>query len=115
MSNRLGQNGRIPLIADPNVAVKASQILYLSKFQTEQVVDLGRAYGGLLSKLRQGIRGFGDLLERAIQIRNLSTMSDKALADIGVRRDQLPHLYYGSGFDDIVGQRPSVGVSDRER
>jgi uncharacterized protein YjiS (DUF1127 family) len=115
VSNRLIQIGRVPLIPDPDVAIKASQVFSSSRAQTQQVVELGRAYGGLLANVRNGIRRFGDMLERAIQIRNLSTMSDKALADIGVRRDQLSQLYVGSGFDDIVGQRPSASFNDRER
>ncbi len=115
MSNRLIQIGRVPLIPDPSVAVKASQAFSFSEAQTERVIELGTSYSSLLSIIRNGIRGFVDTLERAIHIRNLSTMTDKNLADIGLRRDQLPQLYDGSGFDDIVGRRRSVWLSDSER
>ncbi len=115
MSNRLIQIGRVPLIPDPYVAIKASQAFSFSQAQTERVIELGTDCFGLLSTIRNGIRGFADLLDRAIQIRNLSTMTDESLADIGLRRDQLPQLYGGSDFADKVGQNRSVGLSDSER
>ena len=115
MSNRLIQIGRVPLIPDPDVAVKASQAFSFNQAQTERVALLGKDCFSLWSSLRNGIRRFGDLLGRAIQIRNLSTMSDKSLADIGIRRDQLPQLYIGGGVDDLVGSQRSVRSSDSER
>ena len=112
MSNRLIQIGRVPLIPDPSVAIKASQAFSFNQAQTERVLELGTAYFSLLSIIRSGMRGFVDTLERAIQIRNLSTMTDESLADIGLRRDQLPQLYDGSRFDDIVGRRRSVRLNE---
>ncbi len=112
MSNRLIQIGRVPLIPDPSVAIKASQAYSFSQAQTERVTELGTAYFSLLSIIRSGIRGFVDMLERAIQIRNLSTMTDASLADIGLRRDQLPQLYNKSGFDDMMGRRRLVLLSE---
>ena len=115
MSNRLIQIGRVPLIPDPVVALKASQAFSVSQAQTERVAHLGEAIFGLWSTLLNGISRFGDLLERANQVRNLSTMSDKSLADIGIRRDQLPQLYIGSGVEDLVASERSARSSDRER
>ena len=115
MSNRLIQIGRVPLIPDPDVAIKASQAFSASRAQTERVVELGADCFSLLSTIRNGIRGFANMIEKAIQIRNLSTMNDKYLADIGIRRDQLPQLYKASGVDDIVGRRGSVWSGDGER
>lgn len=115
MSNRLTQIGRVPLIPDPDVAVKASELFSISQAQTKQVVELGRAFGDLLASMRNGVQQFTDLLERATQIRNLSTMSNKSLADIGIRRDQLAQLYTERSFDNIVGGRPAAGLNNRER
>ena len=115
MSNRLIQIGRVPLIPDPYVAIKAGQAFSFSQAQTDRVIALGTAYFGLLSLLLNGIRGTADMLERAVQIRNLSTMTDASLADIGIRRDQLPQLFDGSRFDDIMGLRRSAWLSDSER
>ena len=109
MSNRLLQIGRVPLIPDPDVAVKASQQFAISQTQTELVLDLGRAFGGLLSKTQNGVRTFLDLLERANQIQSLYTMSDKALADIGFRRDQLPRLFVERRSDDVAGKHSVQG------
>lgn len=115
MSNRLIQIGRVPLIPDPDIAIKASQVFSNSQSQMEQVIRLGHAYLGLWSHLRNSFRRFFDLLDRATEVRNLSTMSDQSLADIGIRRDQLPQLYHQANFGDIVGQRVSPRSNDGER
>ena len=115
MSNRLIQIGRVPLIPDPHVAIKASQAFSFSKDQTERVLELGRAYFSLPSIIGNGIRRCADRIETAMQIRSLSVMTDDSLADIGIRRDQLPQLYARSGFDDKLGRHRSVWLSDSER
>ena len=115
MSSRLIRIGCVPPIPDPYVAIKASQAFFFSQAQTERVTEQGTDFFSLLSAIRNGIRRFGDLLERVIKIRYLSTMTDKSLADIGIRRDQLPQLYAGSRFDDIVAGYHLVRLSDSER
>ena len=115
MSDRLIQIGRVPLITDPYIAIKASRAFSTSRAQTERVIELGRAVSGLLSVIRNGARRFTDLLQRAIQIRNLSTMTDKSLSDIGIRRDQLSQFYTGNGPDTVVRQRHPVWPGDSER
>ena len=115
MSDRLIQIGRVPLIPDPYVAIKASQAFSTSRPQAERVIELGRAVSGLLSAIRNCARGFTDLLQRAIQIRNLSTMTDKSLSDIGLRRDQLSQFYAGNGPDTFVSQRRPAWTGDNER
>ena len=44
MSNRLIQIGRVPMIPDPYVAIRAGQIFSSSRAQTERVLELGEAY-----------------------------------------------------------------------
>jgi len=40
-------------------------------------------------------------------------MTKKSLADIGIWRDQLPQIYGGSGFDDIVERQLTlIGIID---
>ena len=115
MSNRLIQIGRVPLIPDPDIAIKASQVFSNTQAQMNQVIELGNAYLGLWSNLRNSFRRFSELLDRASEVRNLSTMSDKSLADIGIRRDQLPQLYRDANFGDIAGRRVPQRPNDRER
>lgn len=112
MSNRLLQVGRIPLIPDPYVALKASQALSYSQVQTDRVMALGQAYFRPLARLGKAIRRYADSLERTLQIRNLATLNDASLADIGFRRDQLPQLYYGSASYEKAG---NVRLRDTER
>ena len=114
MSNRLIQIGRVPLIPDPRVALQASRAFSASRDQTERVIELGVSYFNLLSSIRNGIRNFTKILERAMQIRSLSTMSDQSLADIGVRRDQLPQLYRENGVDNEAQQRGDKLFSESE-
>ena len=115
MSDRLIQVGRVPLIPDPYIAIQARQAFSTSRAQTERVVELGRTVYGLLSGIRNCARGFTDLLQRAIQIRNLSTMTDKSLSDIGIRREELSQFYVGNGSDTLFRQRPLVWAGDTER
>lgn len=115
MSNRLIQVGRIPLIPDPHVALKASQALSFSQVQTDRVMALGQDYVRPVARLGNAIRRYADRLERALQIRNLATMNDTTLADIGFRRDQLPQLYYGSASYEKAGNIRDVRLSDSKR
>ena len=115
MSNRLTQIGRVPLIPDPRVAIRASQAFSACRDRTEKVRNLGAAYLNLLSTIRDSLRAFTKTVERAIQIRTLSTMDDKALADIGVRRDQLPQYYVGNSFDTLDSQQRSAWSRNDER
>jgi len=115
VSNRLVEIGRVPLIPDPYTALRASQVFSSTREQAEKALALGTAFGGLLSGIRDGVRRFADGLERAMRIRDLSMMTDKSLADIGLRRDQLPQLYHASNFDAGPGRRPSARLNDSER
>ena len=113
MANRLIQIGRVPLIPYPYVAIKGGQVFSFSQAQTERGTELRRGFFGLLSAIQNGIRRISDLLERAIKIRYLSTMTKKTLSDIGIRRDQLPQIYGGSEFDDIVERQLTlIGIID---
>lgn len=115
MSNRLLQVGRIPLIPDPHVALKASQALSGNQAQTERAVTVGRAFFEPLKLVGAVLHRFGNGLERALRIRNMATMNDAALADIGVRRDQLPQIFYGPAVDAKPGPNHAIRLSDVER
>ena len=115
MPNRLIQIGRVPLIPDPLVALKASEAFSASRDQTTRVIELGISFCTLLSSIRHGIRNFSNILERAMQIRSLSTMSDQSLADIGVRGDQLPQFYNGNGVNGMIGKRGRKWLGNSER
>lgn len=93
MSNRLIQLGRVPLIPDPLVAIQASSAFSQSQAQTEQVQALGRAFRDMPGDIWNVVTGFASAIDQAIRIRMLSSMNDRALSDIGLRRDQLPMLF----------------------
>lgn len=110
MSNRLIQIGRVPLMPDPLVAVQASNAFASSKEQTDQVFALGRAFRQMPQDIWNAIRGCAQAMEDAIRIRGLSSMNDRALSDIGLRRDQIPMLF----IDRRVDQR-NLPSADRSR
>ena len=93
MSNRLSQFDRVPMMPDFDVALQASSVFTTSKEQTDQVFALGRAFRQLPQDIWNTIRGFARLMEEALLIRSLSSMNDRALSDIGLRRDQIPMLF----------------------
>ena len=106
MSNRLIHEGRFPLIPEPGIAVQASGVFAASREQTDQVLALGRAFRALPKDSWNAFHGIAQTMHEAIRIRNLSTMSDRELADIGLRRDQISML-----FTDRRGDQPDMAAA----
>ncbi len=102
MSNRLIEIGRIPLIPDPHVAVKASLVFSQNRAQTNQVMELGKSFVELPLALWKAIRSYKKILDSAMHMRDLCSMNDRALADIGIRRDQIPELYRQTKDNGVV-------------
>ena len=101
MSNRLIQTGRVPLMPDPMVAIQENSAFASSKEQTNQVLALGRAFRQLPWDVWNAIRGCARAMDVAVRIRSLSSMNDRALSDIGIRRDQIPMLFIEGRIDQI--------------
>mgnify|MGYP001292226180 CR=1 FL=1 len=93
MSNRLLHIGRVPLIPDPQTAIQASSAFAASQEQTDQVFALGRAFRALPRDIWNMVHNISRSLNEAMRMRDLSSMNDQALADIGLRRDQISMLF----------------------
>lgn len=93
MSNRLTDAGRIPLIPEPLLAANAGSVFSKTRAMSEKVTALGRAFFELPTMLWNLVRQVPRSIDAAMQLRDLASMSDHRLADMGIRRDQLPQLY----------------------
>ena len=102
MSNRLSEPGRLPLIPEPLVAARAGAIFSQSRLQSIRVFELGKAFLELPSDLWNLVRQFGKTIENAMRLRDVACMNDHLLADIGIRRDQLPGLFLDGKLADIA-------------
>jgi uncharacterized protein YjiS (DUF1127 family) len=97
VSNRLIQLGRVPLIPDPLVALQASSAFSNSQSQTNQVIAIGQSISGLW----HAITGCAKAIDNALQIRRISSMDDRLLSDMGLRRDQIPGLFIDRRVDHL--------------
>lgn len=111
MSNRLNEIGRVPLMPDPLVALQTSSAFSLSQDQTEQVMALGRAFRDMPKDIWSAISGCAKIIEEATRIRDIAAMEDSMLSDIGLRRDQIPHLFVNHGVDRLSASFKGRGGS----
>lgn len=111
MSNRLSHMDRLPLIPDPLVAIQASSAVSLSQSQTEQVFALGRAFRQMPMDIWHALSNCARVIEEATRIRDISSMDDGMLSDIGLRRDQVPQLFVSRGLDRLDGNFNGRGGS----
>jgi len=111
VSNRLNEIGRVPLMPDPLVALQTSNAISLSQNQTEQVLALGRAFRDMPKDIWNAVSGCAKAIEEATRIRDLASMEDSMLSDIGLRRDQVPHLFVNHGVDRFSGSFNGRGGS----
>lgn len=103
MSNRLADAGRLPLLPQPLVAAATGAMFTQTRDQTDRARALGRAFLALPADLFNLVRGLEKSIESARILRDLSGMSDHMLADIGIRRDQLPMMLREGRLDDFAG------------
>lgn len=105
MSNRLEAAGILPLIMDPVQAVKLGQQINNSQRRTEQTIALGEAFAALLRDIAGIFSWTGRLINDAVEMRSLYSLSDRQLADIGIDRSQIPALCAKGGLDAAVRER----------
>lgn len=113
MSNRLIQTGRVPLMPDPMVAIQRNSAFASSKEQTNQVLALGRAFRALPMDIWNAVMGVAQSMHDAIRIRNISSMNDRELADIGLRRDQISMLFVDRRRDQLDGAPAERNFTNR--
>ncbi len=100
MSNRLKSAGAFPLVMDPIQAMKLGQSINTAQRQTAQAIELGKAFKALFSKIFGVFSWIGRSISFAQEMRVLSEMNDRQLADIGIARSQIPGLCARSQLRD---------------
>ena len=102
MSNRLADAGRLPLLPEPMPAARAGAVFSETRLQSDRVFELGRAFFELPADIWNVVRHVRKSIESAISLRDVARMNDHLLADIGIRRDQLPQLFLEGRLGDVV-------------
>jgi hypothetical protein len=115
VSNRLLEIGRIPLIPDPAVAVRAGAVFAEALARADRVIRYKNAFFEPPARLWNALRRFGEMLERATYMRDLSVMGDRELEMRGVRRDQIGDLFFKKHLGDFRNRPANVGAGDGER
>lgn len=91
MSNRLNTVDRIPLTADAEVASNAAQHYFVAaRSQVEQVTNYGETIAEALRAVWHALTWVERRVEEAAAMRELATMNDRMLADIGLKRSDIP-------------------------
>ena len=101
MSNRLSTVERMPL---GTYAVEHGSVVRDSRAQAEYVMELGRGLGASLRALGQLFTWVDRRIDEATAMRDLAMMNDRMLADIGLKRSDIPLV----GAAPVVGEGPAA-------
>ena len=115
MSNRLIEIGHIPLIPDPIAALKASAALNEAIDQTKRIAQYMSDFFAPSTQLVRVLRRFGDMLDRATYLRDLSVMDDRELQLRGVERHRIRDLLFGDQGEHFVYRPNNVRAGDMGR
>lgn len=104
--------------AMPGVAMSAGQgaAIIESRAQTEQVLEVGRAFEALFRSFWNMLGRIDTAFRSARAMNDLFNMSDRALADIGIARSDIPSVIGSSDFDsgiETAVTRYVYSVSDK--
>ena len=90
MSNRLAEADRLPLITDPELAMRAGEFFIESRARSLQAAYLGHAYRDLFACIPRAFRW----LERTIN--EAETLRDSAISRVRSETGDIPNTYVKS-------------------
>jgi uncharacterized protein YjiS (DUF1127 family) len=97
----------LPAPAGADISVAGSRASY------QQAVAMGAAFGALFSALGRMFSRLQSAVNEARNKGDLVSLSDRALADLGIRRDDIPAIIaiggLGNGIGSAVGRYLSAG------
>ena len=94
MSNRMVSSFRIPMIIDPVPAGYASMAFTASRARTEQAVRLGQSFAMLFGSVGAFFVGLRQVIECALEARDLFSLTDAQLRTRGLTREEIPaHIW----------------------
>ena len=111
MSNRLSTVERVPLIPNIQIAADVADSVRISRARAEEMAEYGRQIGEVLharlvrkalKAVWHGLTWANDRVVEARAINELSKMDDRMLADIGLRRSDLPMLFCPKAVNDMT-------------
>jgi hypothetical protein len=113
MSNRLLVIGRIPLIPDPEMAMRAGALFADAIALTDRAIQYKNGFFAPTTTLMSALRRFRQIVERAVYLRDLSVMCDRELAIRGVRRDGIRDLFFEAPRGEFRYQPDGLRAGDR--
>lgn len=75
--------------------VNSRSVISTTLHRTAQAAELGSAFGNLFAMLWRPLINLQASIERARTVNELTVMNDRMLADIGIRREELPLIASG--------------------
>jgi hypothetical protein len=115
MANRIINVGRIPLIPNPLAALKASAAVSEAIEQTDRAVEYKKGFFAPPAGILAALRRYGAMLDRATYMRDLFIMDDRELEQHGVRREEIPNLFFKYRSGDFQYRPQNVLAGDMER
>lgn len=107
MSNRFADAGFLPPTPELPVAARAGAMVSQTRLQTRQAFELGRAFFELPGDIWNMLGRLARTIDTAVRLRDAVNMDDRRLADLGIRRDELPALLAAGRLGEIMdAQRP---------
>ena len=111
MSNRLSTVERVPLIPNIQIAADVADSVRISRARAEEMAEYGRQIGEVLharlmrkalKAVWRGLTWANDRVDEARAINELSKMDDRMLADIGLKRSDIPMLFCPKAVNDMT-------------
>lgn len=102
MSLVLNRTTSYPVMPEFAISSRLGAMLFQSRAQTEQTLALGEAFFSVFRSMRNGLRRFDASVTEARAMRDLVGLSDQILADIGIKRSQIPDIIAKGGLDKGV-------------
>lgn len=99
MSNAVSSRYQFPAIPGFVMSSGHGAAIIESRVQTERAIAMGQAFTGLFRGIWNMLCRFDRALSSARTMSNLVNMNDRALADIGIARSDIPAIIAGSEFD----------------
>jgi uncharacterized protein YjiS (DUF1127 family) len=111
MSNRLSTVDRVPLIPDIQIAADVADSVRISRARAQEMAEYGRQIGEMLharlvrkafKAMWRGLIWAADRVNEARAVNELSKMDDRMLADIGLKRSDIPMLFCPKAVNDMT-------------
>lgn len=93
MSNRLATTERMLKLPEVELAGGAMETYLSTRRQAETVMEYGRALADTVRAVWRAIAWIGQRVDEAEAMRDLAALNDRMLADIGLKRSDIPLLY----------------------